>query len=43
MAIVGEIRVPRASKAEAELFDDSIEAAMMTMGGPPAGLMVHIL
>ncbi len=41
MAIVGEILVPRASKAEADLFDDSDKAAMMKMGGPPAGLMVH--
>lgn len=41
MAIVGEILVPRASKAEADRFDDSVDAAMMKMGGPPAGLMVH--
>ncbi len=41
MAVVGEILVPRASKAEADVFDESIDSAMMQMGGPPAGLMVH--
>ncbi len=41
MAIVVEMLVPRASKAEADLFDESVEAALMKMGGPPAGLMVH--
>jgi hypothetical protein len=41
MAIVVEMLVPRASKAEADLFDDSVEVALMKMGGPPAGLMVH--
>jgi len=41
MAIVVETLIPRASKAEAEQFDDGVEDAMMQMGGPPAGLMVH--
>jgi hypothetical protein len=41
MAIVVETLVPRASKAEADRFDDSIDSAMMQMGGPPAGPMVH--
>ena len=41
MAIVVETLIPRASKAEAERFDERIEDAMMQMGGPPAGLMVH--
>jgi hypothetical protein len=41
MAIVVEALVPRASKAEADVFDESIELAMTQMGGPPEGLMVH--
>jgi len=41
MAIVVETLIPRASRAEAERFDEGIEDAMMQMGGPPAGLMVH--
>lgn len=41
MAIVVETLVPGASKAESDTFDASIEAAIMQMGGPPAGLMVH--
>ena len=41
MAIVVETLVPHASKAEAEDFDATVEAAMMQRGGPPAGLMVH--
>ncbi len=39
--VVGEICVPRASQAEAALFDAGIENAMMQMSGPPTGLMVH--
>lgn len=42
MAIVVEILVPRASKDEADRFDDNINAAIGEMGGPPAGLMVHL-
>ena len=41
MAIVVEMLVPVASKDQADQFDASIEQAMMRMGGPPAGLMVH--
>ncbi len=41
MAIVVETLVPLASKADADTFDASVEAAMMERGGPPAGLMVH--
>jgi hypothetical protein len=41
MEIVVETLVPQASRAEADQFDASIDAAMMEMGGPPAGLMVH--
>jgi hypothetical protein len=41
MAIVVETLVPRASRTEADGFDASIEAAMMQMSGPPAGLMIH--
>ena len=41
MAIVVETLVPRATRAEAEQFDASIEASMMELGGPPPGLMVH--
>jgi hypothetical protein len=37
MAIVVEALVPRASKAEADVFDESIELAMTQMGGPPEG------
>ncbi len=42
MAIVVETLVPRASKDDADSFDDSINAAIAEMGGPPAGLMVHL-
>jgi hypothetical protein len=42
MAIVVEILVPRASKDEADRFDDTINAAIGEMGSPPAGLMVHL-
>ena len=41
MAIVVEMLVPVASKDQADQFDASIERAMLQMGGPPAGLMVH--
>ena len=41
MAIVVETLVTLASKDQADQFDASIERAMMQMGGPPAGLMVH--
>lgn len=33
--------MPQASNAEADVFDESMELAMMQMGGPPDGLMVH--
>jgi len=42
MAIVVETLVRQASRADAERLDDSVEAAMMQMGGPPGGLMVHL-
>ncbi len=42
MAIVVETFVPQASRAQAEKFDATVEAAMMQQGGPPAGLMVHL-
>ena len=41
MAIVVETLIPQATKEQSDLFDASIEAAMMRMGGPPDGLMVH--
>lgn len=43
MAIVVETRVPSASKAEFDRFDASIEVSMMQAGGPPAGLMAHLV
>lgn len=36
-----ETLVPHASRDRADALDASIEAAMMEMGGPPPGLMVH--
>ncbi len=41
MAIVVETIVPRASRAEPDRFDESIEAALAQVGGQPRGLMVH--
>ena len=41
MAIVAETLVPRASRAEADRFDDGVEESMMQSGGPPPGLMAH--
>ena len=41
MAIVVETLVPRATRDHAGEFDASSEVAMMLMGGPPPGLMVH--
>jgi hypothetical protein len=43
LAIVVVTPVPRASQSEFEGLDTSVEAAMMQMGGPPAGLMVHMV
>ncbi|MDF2967351.1 MAG: hypothetical protein K0Q93_1129 [Nocardioidaceae bacterium] len=42
MAIVVDTRVPRASKDDADRLDESVNAAIAEMGGPPAGLMVHL-
>ena len=42
MAVVVETLVPRASKAESDLLDEKIGAVFQEIGGPPAGLMVHI-
>lgn len=42
MAVSAQTRIPNASKADADRFDEAMEAAMMQSGGPPAGLMVHI-
>lgn len=41
MAIMVETKVPAASRERAEALDTSVESALMEMGGPPAGLMVH--
>ena len=41
MALAVETRVVHASREQADALDASIEAAMMEMGGPPPGLMVH--
>ncbi len=42
MAIVVELRVPRASQADAERLDDSVVETFADNGGPPAGLMMHL-
>jgi hypothetical protein len=42
MAVAVETRIRNASQAEHDAFNDRIEAAMGAMGGPPAGLMVHV-
>lgn len=41
MAVVVEILVPHASRAQHDQLDASMEAAMGQQGGPPTGLMVH--
>ena len=43
MAIIVETLVTRASKAEVDSLDDSINAAIGQMGGPPDGLMAQII
>jgi len=42
VAVVVQTVVPRASKAQADSFEESVGTAMMERGGPPAGLMAHI-
>ena len=42
MAIVVDILVPNASKDDSDRLDDSMDAAIGEMGGPPAGLMGHL-
>jgi hypothetical protein len=41
MAIAVEVVVPRATRHEADAFDDAVGAAIMEMGAPPPGLLVH--
>ncbi len=43
MAIVSEMLVPGASRADADLLDASVEQTFKHSGGPPAGLMVHLV
>ena len=42
MAIVVEVLVPLASRAESDRFDAGIDQAITERGGPPEGFMVHI-
>jgi hypothetical protein len=43
MAVVGEVRVRSASRAECDALEDRVSSAMMSMGGPPAGFMVTVV
>jgi hypothetical protein len=43
LAIVGMTVVPNGSQAEFDRLNEGVEAAMMQMGGPPAGLMAHLV
>ncbi len=42
MAIFVQTVIPNATAADADRFDQSVEAVMMQTGGPPAGLMAHL-
>jgi hypothetical protein len=43
MAVVGDMRIRSASRAECDALEERVTSAMTTMGGPPAGLMVTIV
>lgn len=43
MAIVVQTLVPHASEADADRLDQLVDAAITQRGGPPAGLMAHIV
>ncbi len=42
MAIVVELHVAGTGRDEADLLDQRVGETMEAMGGPPAGLMVHV-
>lgn len=42
MAVVVQLSVTAASRADAAALEDAMEAVMVAEGGPPAGLMVHV-
>ncbi len=43
MAVVGELRVASGAQSDHEALDAVVSAAMDRAGGPPAGLMVHVV
>lgn len=43
MAIVVEVVIPRASREEAVRLEDSVGRVIAERGGPPAGLMAHLM
>lgn len=43
MAIVLRLRVSPASQEQFNVLDDRVGQAMMAAGGPPAGLMSHVV
>lgn len=42
MAIFVQTLVPHATESDADRVDQGVGAAIMQIGGPPAGLMAHI-
>lgn len=42
MAVVVQLPVTPASRADAAALEDAMESVMVDQGGPPAGLMVHV-
>jgi hypothetical protein len=43
MAVVGELRVASGAQSDHEALDAVVSAAMDRAGGPPAGLMAHVV
>lgn len=43
VAVVVELLVPRASREQFDAFDVSVSTAIEASGGPPAGLMAHVV
>ena len=43
MAVVGELRVASGAQTDHEALDAVVSAAMASAGGPPAGLMAHVV
>lgn len=43
MAVLVQILVPKGTRSQYDQLDAGMEAAMRQMGGPPPGLMLHVV